>query len=210
MEVTDTITAGLAATCVDERGDLIEHALLDCGIRAALAADLVRSARLQNGPDAIHVDRELTGWAPLDQTIEQLTMRQTTLDAWVLTGSVGLVDVVDDLVSTGLWTRRRRRLRRRYRYDTGRPRDPWGRTPERRLVQPPGAAPASARDAAVLVLARSAGLGDRTEPVDAALDRTGDLRWFCELAGQVIGRERARNLHAYTAMRASRVIGAPG
>lgn len=210
MEVSDTITAGLATTCVDERGNLIEHPLLDCGIRAALAADLVRSSRLHNSPDAIHVEQEPTGWALLDQTVEQLTTGRTTLDAWIVAGSVGLVDVVDDFVSTGFWTRRRRRLHRRYRYDTGRPRDPWGRTPERRLVQPPGAAPASSRDAAVLVLARCAGLGDRAKPVDAALERTGDLRWFCELAGQVIGRERARNLHAHTAMRASRVIGAPG
>lgn len=210
MEVSDTITAGLAATCVDERGNLIEHPLLDCGIRAALAADLVRLSRLQNWPDAIHVDREPTGWALLDGTVEQLTTGQTTLDAWILTGSIGLVDVVGDLVSTGLWTRRRRRLRRRHRYDTGRPRDPWGRTPERRLVQPPGAATASARDGAVLILARAAGLGDQTKSVDGVLDRTGDLRWFCELAWQVISHERARNLQAYTAMRAGRIIGAPG
>ncbi|WP_177212613.1 GPP34 family phosphoprotein [Geodermatophilus ruber] len=210
MKTSGTITAGLAGACVDEGGRLIEHFLLDCASRAALAADLVRLGRLENDTDEIRVDQQPVGWAPLDRTLEQLSRGQFTLDAWILSGSLGLADVVEGLVAAGAWSRVKRPLRRRARYDTGRPRDRWGRTPERELVQPLGTIPASHRDAAVLLLARAAGLGDQDKEIDEVLYRTGELRWFCELAWRAISQERAKNLQAYGAMRAGRVIGAPG
>jgi Golgi phosphoprotein 3 (GPP34) len=207
VDILETITAGLAASCVDERGRLVEHPLLDCSCRAAMVADLVRMGRVHNDSDVIRIDQQPVGWRSLDSTVDLLARGEMTLDAWLLTGPIGLNDVVDGLVAEGVWRRKRRRLPGRSRYDTGRPRDRWGRTPERSRLQPAGAVPASPRDAAVLMLARAAGLGPPQQVgVDDVLPRTGDLRWFCELAWHTISQERARNLRAFGDMRAGRIV----
>ncbi|WP_222195595.1 GPP34 family phosphoprotein [Modestobacter italicus] len=207
MEVLETVSAGLAGTCVDERGRLVEHFLLDYAIRAALVIDLVRLERLHHDRDAIRVDTDPVGWAPLDDAARALTERSPTLDSWILTGSSGQLVVVDDLVRTGAWIRRVTPLRRQRRYRTGRPRDRWGRTAERRLIRPLATAPASERDAAVWLLARAAGLGDGEYDADTGLERTGGARWACELAWQTISRERTKNLDAFGVMRAGRITG---
>ncbi|MCZ2814182.1 MULTISPECIES: hypothetical protein [unclassified Modestobacter] len=207
MDVLDTVTAGLAGACVDERGRLVDHFLLDYASRAARIVDLVRLGRLHNDSDAIHVDADPVGWAPLDDAARALTERSLTLDAWIVTGSSGQLVVVEDLVRTGAWSRSVTPLRRRRRYETGRPRDSWGRTTERRLIRPLATAPASERNAAVSLLAGAAGLSDGDYDADALLGRTGGAQWVCELVWQLISQERAKNLDAFGAMRAGRITG---
>ncbi|MGY2064358.1 hypothetical protein [Blastococcus sp. SYSU DS0619] len=209
------ITTGLAGACVDERGWLLEHRLIDWSVRAALAADLVRSMRLTHEDEALGLDPAPVGWEPMDETVRSLLADGSSLDDWIRGGSLGLRDVVDALMTAGTWTSRRRRLRRGTRYDTGRARDAQGRTPERRLVRPFAEMPRCPADAAVLVLAWAAGIGyrrigDQQPRVDAVLDRTQDLRWVCESAWLLISAERAGDQAAARAMRLGGAPGAPG
>ncbi|MCZ2819227.1 GPP34 family phosphoprotein [Modestobacter sp. VKM Ac-2977] len=207
MEVLGTVTAGLAGACVDERGRLIEHFLLDYASRAARIVDLVRLGKLDNDSDAIHVDAGPVGWAPLDDAARALAEQPMTLDSWIVSGSSGQLAVVEDLVSTGVWSQEVTPVRRQRRYETGRPRDQWGRTAERRLIRPLAPEPASERDAAVTLLASAAGLGDGDHDADTLLVRTGVARWVCELAWQMISQERAKNLDAFGTMRAGKITG---
>ncbi|MGY2083663.1 GPP34 family phosphoprotein [Blastococcus sp. SYSU DS0539] len=183
--------------------------MIDQAVRAALTADLAAVGRLVEERDAIRIDPAPVGWEPLDVALRHLLDDGRTLDDWIRTGPLGLSDVVDALVDAGVWRRRSRWFRRRARYDPGRPRDRWGRTPERRLVHGFAGVPGSPADAAVLALAWAAGVGDPQRSVDEVLDRTQGIRWMCESA-QLISTERARNLQAARAMRLGGTIGAPG
>lgn len=192
--------------CVNERGRLLEHVMLDWSVRAALLADLAHAGTLTLEGDSPAIGSPPGGFPPLDLTVAQLAQGMS-LDDWIRTGQLGVHDVVEALVGAGAWRACRRDLARRRRFDTREPRDRWGRTPERRLLQPLVGLPTEPTLAMVLLLTWAAGLAYEYQPVDDLLDRTGSLRWVAELAWGVIGDERDRRRREATAARMGKTLG---
>ena len=186
------VSTGLAGICVTERGRLTEHERLDWSMRAALLVDAARLGLLTRGAAGPEIHGPATGFGPLDLALTGLE-HGMTVDSWIRSGRLAVRDVANVLVARKAWTSRRTGLTRAVRYDTEQPKDQWGRTPVRRLLPPSSASPTDAESAAVLVLTWAAGLEYWGEPVDELLDATGESRWLCEQAWEVIGRERTRD-----------------
>jgi hypothetical protein len=201
------IAIGVAGMCVNERGRPLEHPLLDWAMRGALLADLARLGALALEGDSPSIGTPPGGLSPVDAAAEQLA-DGISLDEWIRTGQLRVRDVIEALVAGGAWSQYRRGLTRRLRFDTGRPKDRWGRTPERRLLQPLVGLPAEPTMAATLLLTWAAGLDYQYEPVDDLLVRTATLRWVCELAWGVISDERERRRREATALRLGGMVGA--
>jgi hypothetical protein len=202
------IATGVAGMCVNERGRLLEHSMLDWSMRGALLADLARAGMLTLEGDSPSIGPPPGGFPPLDVAAYQLA-EGPSLDAWIRTGRLGVRDVVEALVADGAWRQCRRGLTRRRRFDTGKPRDRWGRTPERRLLQPLVGLPTDPALAMVLLLTWAAGLSYEYQPVDDLLIRSGSLRWVADLAWGVIGDERDKRRREATAARMGKMFG-PG
>lgn len=186
------VSVGFAGICVTERGRLLEHPLLDWAMRAALLVDLARKDVIALGADEVQVPSCTVGFAPLDAAQRHLA-NGGTLDACIRRGTLGVRDVVDAVVAEGTWSARPHGLFRRLRYDTGQPKDRWGRTAERHMLQPLVGLPTSPEAAAVLLLAWAAGLEYQYQPVDDLIERTGTARWLCQLAWDIVSSERIRN-----------------
>lgn len=199
------ITTGVANMCVNEQGRLLEHPMLDWAMRGALLADLARTGALTLDGDSPFIGPPPGGFPPLDAAARQLAEGPSP-DEWIRTGRLGVRDVVEALVIDGAWRQRRRGLTHRPRFQTGEPRDRWGRTPERRLLQPLVGLPTTPTLAMVLLLTWAAGLSYEYQPVDDLLVRTGSLRWVAELAWGVIGDERDKRRREATAAKMGKML----
>lgn len=105
---SSVISTRLIRVCRSSSGALTKTTLLGCATRAAVLADLAFAGALTNTEDGLEVDTAATGFAPADNLLAAIVRQpDKSMEWWLRRGPDSVADVVDELLRTGVWSRRR-------------------------------------------------------------------------------------------------------